>query len=102
LVKFAKEATGNLARGNIDRATKNLADSSVVYGESLILLSQLNPELVRQYFIMRINSLKEYPTQLAVTKIAMKHYSEYLQNRRYETERWKQELLNAYNSVDVK
>ena len=70
-----------------------------VYGESLELLADIDPEIVESAFAEQMTSLQssesDYSEQLVTTETARKHYRAFARERKFAADTWAQELLDS-------
>ena len=70
-----------------------------VYGESLELLADIDPEIVEGAFAEQMRSLRaseiDYNEQLATTETARNHYQSFARERKFPASSWVQELLDS-------
>jgi hypothetical protein len=82
-----------------ETADADLKNMLQVYGESLELLADIDPEIVESAFAEQMTSLQssesDYSEQLVTTKISQKHYRNFARDRKVDPDTWQQELLEA-------
>jgi len=102
LIFYFKKLASDNASNLLDTRSKNLAFATPTYDDAMFLLTQIDPKIVKETFIKHINNLSNTsPTQVEVTKTAMKHYEDYLKYRRYDVGKWRAELLESFKKVYV-
>ena len=82
-----------------ETADADLKNMLQVYGESLELLADIDPEIVESAFAEQMTSLQsseiDYSEQLVTTETARKHYRAFAQERKFAADTWAQELLDS-------
>lgn len=82
-----------------ETADNDLSNMLQVYGESLELLADIDPEIVEGAFAEQMTSLKaseiDYNEQLATTETARNHYQIFARERKFTASSWVQELLDS-------
>jgi formylglycine-generating enzyme required for sulfatase activity len=82
-----------------ETADNDLKNMLQVYGESLELLADIDPQVVEGAFAEQISSLNSseilYAEQIATTETARQHYRTFARERKFSPDAWAQELLDS-------
>jgi hypothetical protein len=82
-----------------ETADADLKNMLQVYGESLELLADIDPEIVEGAFAEQMRSLRaseiDGNEQLATTETARNHYQMFARERKFTASSWVQELLDS-------